>query len=198
MPDGVEFSERSACYMGKNFSLHESALCLHDLPISSTLLLYAVFHHIQAEYQLALDLQYEYMGMCLQKPSYTDNKAEDPDMRVFVRDDITTTLSKAMDGLSLRHCIIADNIANVDTPGFKAKDVCFEEELSSAIARGKPESAKQVIYECTGKTRSDGNSVDIHMETQKIAETTVLYAAMSRLISERFSLLRSVITEGRR
>jgi flagellar basal-body rod protein FlgB len=119
-------------------------------------------------------------------------------MRVFVRDDMTTILSKTMDGLSLRYQVIADNIANVDTPGFKAKDVRFEDELSSAIVRGKSGSAKPAIYECQGKTRFDGNSVDIHMETAKMAETTVLYAAMSRLISERFSLLRSVITEGRR
>lgn len=119
-------------------------------------------------------------------------------MRVFVRDDMMTILSKTMDGLSLRHQVIADNIANVDTPGFKAKDARFEDELSVAIARGKPESARPVIYECQGKTGLDGNSVDIHMEAAKMAETTVLYATMSRLVSERFSLLRSVITEGRR
>ena len=53
-------------------------------------------------------------------------------MRVFARDDMITILSKAMDGLSVRHQVIADNIANVDTPGFKAGDVRFEEELSSA------------------------------------------------------------------
>lgn len=119
-------------------------------------------------------------------------------MRISSRDEMFAILSKAMDGLSLRQHVIADNIANVDTPGFKAQDVCFEDELASAISRGKPGSAKPVIYNSTGKTRLDGNSVDIDMETAKMAETTLLYAAMSRLISERFSLLRTVITEGRR
>lgn len=119
-------------------------------------------------------------------------------MRVFTKDDMFTILSKAMDGLSLRHQVISDNLANVNTPGFKAKDVRFEDELSSAIVRGSPGSAKPVIYECRGKTRLDGNSVDINMEAAKMAETTVLYAAMSRLISERFALLRTAITEGRR
>ncbi len=119
-------------------------------------------------------------------------------MRVFARDDMITILSKAMDGLSVRHQVIADNVANVDTPGFKAGDVRFEEELSSAIALGKPESAKPVIHKYTGKIRADGNSVDIDMENAKLAETTILYSAMSRLISQKFSMLRTVITEGRR
>ena len=119
-------------------------------------------------------------------------------MRVFSRDHMFTILPKAMDGLSLRHQVITDNIANVDTPGYKAKHVRFEDQLSSAIARGRPELATQSIEKSTGKTRLDGNSVDIDMETAKLAETTILYAAMSRLVSEKFSLLKSVITEGRR
>ena len=119
-------------------------------------------------------------------------------MRVFASNDMFTILPKAMDGLSLRHQVITDNIANVDTPGFKAKHVRFEDQLSSAISRGRPGLATQSIEKGTGKTRLDGNSVDVDMEMAKLAETTVLYAAMSRLISERFSLLRTVITEGRR
>ncbi|NLS45616.1 MAG: hypothetical protein GX969_07770 [Firmicutes bacterium] len=119
-------------------------------------------------------------------------------MRIYAKDDMFIILSKAMDGLSMRHQIIADNIANVDTPGFKARDVCFEDQLRSAITRGNPGSAGVVIHKYPGKTRLDGNSVDIDMESAKMAETTVLYSAMSRLISERFSMLRTVITEGRR
>ena len=119
-------------------------------------------------------------------------------MSIFANDRMLTILPKAMDGLSLRYQVIADNIANVDTPGFRAKNVRFEKELSSAIVRGKPGLATPIIEEQPGKTRLDGNSVDIDMEMAKLSETTILYAAMSRLVSERFSLLRSVITEGRR
>lgn len=119
-------------------------------------------------------------------------------MRVFFRNNTFISLSKALDALSLRHEILADNIANVNTPGFKARRVQFEDELKAALSRGDPASMRPVIEEDELRVRADGNSVDIDLEMAKLAETTILYSALSRLISGKFGSLKSVISEGRR
>ncbi len=119
-------------------------------------------------------------------------------MRVFVRDDTFVALSRALDAVSLRHEVIADNIANVNTPGFKAKSVEFETQLKAALARRDPAHIRPVIKEDPLPVRRDGNSVDIDLEMAKLAEATILYSALSRLISDRLALLRSVVSEGRR
>ncbi|MEW5866871.1 MAG: flagellar basal body rod protein FlgB [Bacillota bacterium] len=119
-------------------------------------------------------------------------------MKAFFRDNTFVSLSKALDALSFRHEVLADNIANVNTPGFKARRVRFEDELKAALSRGDPGSARPVIEEDGLRVRRDGNSVDIDFEMARLAETTILYSAVSRLVSERFALLKSVISEGRR
>lgn len=119
-------------------------------------------------------------------------------MKSFLRDDTLVTLSKALDALSLRHEVISDNIANANTPGFKARAVSFEKELKAALSRGKPGSARPGVYEDRLRITPDGNSVDIDLEMAKLAETTIVYGALTRLVSNKFELLKSVISEGRR
>ena len=51
-------------------------------------------------------------------------------------DVVASTLSTALDGLSLRQRVTADNISNIDTPGFTAATVDFESSLRSALADG--------------------------------------------------------------
>ncbi len=119
-------------------------------------------------------------------------------MRAFFRDSTLLVLSKALDALSLRHEVTANNIANVNTPGFKAKSVRFEDQLKAAISRGDPGSCRPTIEEDPLQVRLDGGSVDIDLEMARLAETQVGYSAVSRLVSERFSLLKYVISEGRR
>src|SRR6266545_599088 len=54
----------------------------------------------------------------------------------LIRNDLTTRLlEKALDGLSLRQQAISNNVANVDTPNFKATEVSFEEDLHAALRR---------------------------------------------------------------
>jgi len=119
-------------------------------------------------------------------------------MKPILGDNTLTILSKALDALSLRHEVIADNIANVNTPGFKAKYVRFEDELKAAASRGDLAAFRPVIEEDQLAVRADGNSVDIDLENARLAETSITYSAISQLVSSRFSLLKYVISEGRR
>lgn len=126
-------------------------------------------------------------------------------------------LSKALDGLSVRQQVTSNNIANVDTPGFKGGEVSFETQLRRALgqdkqgalkvthpahfvsAEGAPQTADVVVTRSNDLTlRNDGNNVDIEKEMAKLAETTILYSALSQQMSAKLALLKSIISEGRR
>lgn len=110
----------------------------------------------------------------------------------------------ALDGLALRQRVIGDNVANVDTPGFKAGWVEFEDALRSAVARGSGLGGRerlpgpQVITNSAGSGQSDGNNVDIESEMILLAETNITYNALAQLTADRLRLVRSVIADGRR
>jgi len=124
-------------------------------------------------------------------------------------------LEKALDGAMLRQKVIANNLANVDTPGYKAMEVIFEEQLKNSMKEAGSEynlktthprhlqipniSSFQVgINVAEGYTfRNDGNSVDIDREMARLSKNVVYYNAVSTSMSEEFKLLRMAITEGR-
>ncbi|NPV53700.1 MAG: flagellar basal body rod protein FlgB [Firmicutes bacterium] len=115
--------------------------------------------------------------------------------------DITfLALSKALDGLSLRHEVISNNIANVNTPGFKAGEVSFEEALKSALEEGEAALARfrPRVEVAPLAYRVDQNSVDIDREMGKLADNALTYNAVAELISARFRILGMAISEGRR
>src|SRR5258708_23187110 len=86
-------------------------------------------------------------------------------------------LQAAMSGLAARQRAIANNVANVDTPNFKATEVRFEDALKSAISRNKPgaainqsalnSAATRTSIDATS-TRADGNNVDIDREMEML------------------------------
>lgn len=125
-------------------------------------------------------------------------------------------LEKALDGTSLRNSVISDNLANVDTPGFKRSDVYFEDELKKALnnegiqgtrtdARHIPIGTKslsevtpQVVQDKNTSGRVDGNNVDIDNEMSKLAKNTIMYNALVQGINSEFNKLSYAITEGRK
>jgi flagellar basal-body rod protein FlgB len=120
----------------------------------------------------------------------------------------------ALTGLSARQRVIADNVANVDTPGFKASRVEFEAALKRA--QGADESIRLLGYRGSGQyqadpgslaptvvtdmstRREDGNNVDVDQQMLEMAETNITYNALANLTTARFGILRTVINEGRR
>lgn len=122
-------------------------------------------------------------------------------------------LERELYGLARRQEAIGQNIANVDTPGYKALNVNFEDELVKNIARQNsvamyktdqahlgeaPDSEMGVTYTRSSLGGNDLNSVDIDDEMVKLADTTIRYQAAARLISSKLAQLRTVVTEGRR
>ncbi|HEY3315729.1 MAG TPA: flagellar basal body rod protein FlgB [Bacillota bacterium] len=117
--------------------------------------------------------------------------------------EVVKFLERGLNASSLRNTVLADNLANVDTPGFKRSDVSFEGLLAEESRRSSNGSAgdgwqPKVVTDSTTSTRQDGNNVDVDAEMTKLAENTIYYDALVKQISSQFALLRSAITEGRR
>ena len=113
----------------------------------------------------------------------------------------------ALDVAVLRHQVIANNIANADTPGFTPKRVSFEEQLrgiESSLWTGRSDSAFRAKLELvaerlgTDSIVDDGDeTVQIDLEMVKLADNTLRYQALISALSNRGSILRSAITGGR-
>jgi len=98
--------------------------------------------------------------------------------------------------------VTADNIANADTPGFRAKVVRFEDKLSAAISKGSTSSdlqpADPVVETAPGQSaKLDGNTVDLDQQLLGMTDTTLRYNAVARMLSQRLSLYQEIITDGR-
>lgn len=113
-------------------------------------------------------------------------------------DDITsTTLHTALDGLAQRQRVIADNIANIETPGFRAGRVTFEESLRAAVTSGDdPAGVRPTVARSLEPTRLNGNNVNLDHETLANVDTGLRYQLMLRALGNKISGLENVIKGG--
>lgn len=121
--------------------------------------------------------------------------------------DYINVLDKAADASWLREETISNNIANVDTPGYKRKDVDFESVLKSELGNSKYESldnkVKNVhLNHLTAKTytdsanysyRLDGNNVDIDTENVELSSENLKYQGLTSSITQEVTRLKSVM-----
>lgn len=99
-------------------------------------------------------------------------------------------LGNLLDVTALRHRVIAQNVANIDTPGYQRLEVTFEDELASAIGGGKP----KVIESPNAVPRADGNSVSIDAEMSDLNKNTLLYQTAAQLLASRIATMRAAVT----
>jgi flagellar basal-body rod protein FlgB len=100
-------------------------------------------------------------------------------------------LQQAMTAASLRHRVVANNLANVNTPGYRALEVRFEDELSKHLDR--PEGVVPAVVESDLPERADGNTVDLDRELGAMNKNSLLYQAASQVLATRIAALRSAI-----
>jgi flagellar basal-body rod protein FlgB len=111
-----------------------------------------------------------------------------------VLDDITSvTAHTALNGLAMRQRVTADNIANIETPGFLAGRVSFEDSLRAAVENGSPATANLSNDRSLEPTRVNGNNVNLDHETLTHIETNMRYQLMLRVMDGKISLLRTAI-----
>ncbi|SDH36727.1 flagellar basal body protein [Microbacterium sp. 77mftsu3.1] len=104
----------------------------------------------------------------------------------------TAALTSALDGLSQRQRAIADNIANVNTPGYKAKVVAFERALASSVAAGDGRTTPTTT-ESLAPTRMDGNNVNLDIETLTNIETVLRYQFASQAVGGSFKGVQTAL-----
>lgn len=113
----------------------------------------------------------------------------------------------ALNAALLRHQVIANNIANVNTPGFSAKRLNFEEHLAKFMTpsgkldesafRQDVESLKRFIDEGHAVVSSGDEIVELDKEMIKLTENVLHYQALLDALSKRGSIVRMAIKEGR-
>ena len=121
--------------------------------------------------------------------------------------DYVNVLDKAADAAWMRHELIANNIANVDTPNFKRQDVRFETELRAAISQSEEKTVDAKVKhlkldDMVGEAytdyselsyRYDVNNVDIDTENVRLAKNQLKYNALITGVTQEFSNLKSVM-----
>ena len=126
-------------------------------------------------------------------------------------------LGNAMDLRASRHKLLSSNIANQETPGYRAKDINFESELMKrtggpstdvyltgtndrhlATATGASYNAPVILDRATDLPGYDANSVGIEGEMSRLSENTLMYTVASKMLKSKFNLLMTAIREGGR
>jgi len=119
-----------------------------------------------------------------------------------VSDAVSQVLATALDGVTLRQSVIADNIANVDTPGFRATSVDFETQLKAAISDGTflREQGAAGTDDVTATTTptdtpvgANGNNVDLRKETMAAVQSQFQYQILTRAVNDRFNLVKIAV-----
>jgi flagellar basal-body rod protein FlgB len=131
--------------------------------------------------------------------------------------DPMMVLQKSLDALAVQHEVIANNLANIDTPQFKRSVVSFQDKLKKALDVNSPSLLWRTnpkhfpipqtvslnnfkpdvttITETIG--RNDGNNVDLEMESGLLAENNLLYNSLADVTGRYIADLKHAITEGR-
>lgn len=125
-------------------------------------------------------------------------------------DSTIATATGWLRGLSRRQEALSNNIANIDTPGYKRQEVPFEAELQRQVGRGTTGLATTDPRHIAGgsklrnqlgmdpaqmitSSRADGNNVDIDQEMIDLADTQMRYQAASTALSSKLRTIRNVI-----
>lgn len=113
-------------------------------------------------------------------------------------------LEKMLDVSAIKHKVIANNIANINTPGYKKMEVSFAEQLEKVIkdnSMNKFDSLQPKIVlskeDANGTVRNDGNNVDMDKEVSSLMKNTLSYNIYTQLLAKKMESLKSAIENSR-
>ncbi|MFD2616896.1 flagellar basal body rod protein FlgB [Terrilactibacillus laevilacticus] len=99
--------------------------------------------------------------------------------------------------------VTAQNVSNVDTPNYRAKQVVFQDELDRAIQAKKTESRHlsfsgdhadyRIVNSTVGAIQSNGNNVDIDAQMTTLAQNQIYYQALETAINHKFNQIKTVL-----
>jgi flagellar basal-body rod protein FlgB len=109
-------------------------------------------------------------------------------------DPLSNQLDQYMTLVSVRQKLVASNVANADTPGYKTQDIDFESELANASKAG---GASPLVNTVPGlRVKNDGNNVDLDREARLLAENALRFSVASNLLRSQLKTVRMAIQGG--
>ena len=106
---------------------------------------------------------------------------------------MTAPLERYLDLLRTRQKLVASNIANADTPGYKTQDVDFQFEFYSLVKGQQPQTINpEGLVE-----KPDGNNVSMDREARLLAENAIRFNLASTLVRGQLKMVRAAIEEGK-
>src|ERR1700722_17672762 len=112
--------------------------------------------------------------------------------------DEMNLLSRLLDVAALRQDVIAQNVSNVNTPGYSAQEVSFEDALQQALGQRGPGGLvvpkPEVITGTGGKAREDGNNVDVDLEMARLQKNALYFKVYTQLLASDLAQYRSAIS----
>jgi flagellar basal-body rod protein FlgB len=113
-------------------------------------------------------------------------------------------LEKMLNVSATKHKVIANNIANINTPGYKKLEVSFAEQLEKVIkdtSTNKFDAFQPKIVvskeDTNGTVRNDGNNVDMDKEVSALMKNTLSYSVYTQLLAKKMELVKSAIENSR-
>lgn len=111
------------------------------------------------------------------------------------------TLEAALHGTEVRQEVIARNLANANTPGYKRADVSFQQELAEQLQfdpNGIDSSFEPTLsVDGTSAMRVDGSNVDVDREATNLAENQLMFSALMGVVTKQLQTMSQAITGAR-
>jgi flagellar basal-body rod protein FlgB len=116
---------------------------------------------------------------------------------VTLFDTTQNALERAIAGAGMRQNVLAQNIANANTPGYRRQDVDFQSSLQAAMSEGDPHAAQfSARTDNTGPVRADGNNVDIDTEAARSAQNALQYDSLVSVARARIDIIKAAMGQG--
>jgi flagellar basal-body rod protein FlgB len=129
-------------------------------------------------------------------PARDGHRPLDPSFSVEIYDTTQLSLEKAIEGAAARQQAIAQNLANVDTPGYQRVDVDFHQTLANAMASGTDALSSATFSpqrDASATVRADGSTVDPDVESAAQARNGLEYEALVQISKARIDILQSAM-----
>jgi flagellar basal-body rod protein FlgB len=127
-------------------------------------------------------------------------------MLIRLFDRAIAELERGVAFANQRHEVIARNIANLETPGYRARDLVFDDARQTVGQALAPDPAStrvslrvadrhaRVVFAGDGDVRADGNDVSLDRQMAKLAENTLLHNTLVQLLQSQFTTLKQAIS----
>jgi flagellar basal-body rod protein FlgB len=123
-----------------------------------------------------------------------------------VFDGAVEQLTRGLAFSARRHDVLSRNVANLETPSYKARDVVFDDYLRPMAPSapgeqtrplapvGPSERQPRVVYAGDGSARADGNDVNLDRQMARLSENTLFHNALTQILAGQFAALKQAIT----